>query len=257
MTILIVCFAIAGVLLVFWALTSKDDSTPLEGIDQLQGTNIGRGKIRAGVELGRSEVRTKLAAQKAAEAAALSKLAKEKTNAEGLFIEVAYELMTKQERLDMAMQKERESFYYDLEKLKSDLLILAKASEVGLSPENYQKLIMEERLLMLKFKAEQMSRENDLKFKLAEHQGFKDIDYQLHEKQKRLATQFAEMNLMTPYHEMDVMNKKLSDAYKELERISQMPEGLARNLELKRIQGSIEFMEKDIREREQRIRKPV
>lgn len=238
---------------------SQDNLTPEQRVQQLQDTKYSTSQSRFASERERkaAEARTKNAEQLSKEAQAVTQFTANQAAAEALFIEKQHELQNMHERLEMAVQMERETFNFEIEKMKNELLILSQASQIGLSSENYQRLVVEERLLLLKIKAEQMTRENELKLKLDEHKGYKEIDHEIFEKQKRLAADFANMNLMTPYHEMDVMNKKLKDAYIELEKLGQLPAGTARDLEMKRVRGSIEFMEKDIREREQRIRKPV
>lgn len=238
---------------------STDNLTPEQRVQQLQDTKYSTSQSRFASERERkaAEARTKNAEQLSKEAQAVTQFTANQGAAEALFIKTQHDLQNMHERLEMVVQMERETFNYELEKMKNELLILAKASQIGLSSENYQRLVVEERLLLLRIQAEQMTRENELKLKLDEHKGYKEIDQEQFEKQKRLEVEFANMNIMLPYHEMDVMNKKLRDAYVELERIEQLPASTSRDLEMKRVKGSIEFMEKDIREREQQLREAL
>jgi hypothetical protein len=248
---LIFCAIGAAVCLILWALSpSKDNRSRLDQMRDAQShfnPDLGLAGIKYRGK--RADDLSEFAGKLAHEGGAIVGLMESEGQAEAVYQRIKHDLAHMTQRLDMAFQLEQEKFDHEVAKLKNELLVLAKASEQGLTPEGLEKLIIEERLLMLKILAEQRARENEVKLELDKAKGFKELDAWANEVEANLDKKMAELKEMWPQHELDVIHKKLSDAYKQRGAIKQLPSALVRDEELNRMNGYIESLEGELERR--------
>lgn len=250
----ILIIATAGTAYYLWYGGWGDEHNPKTPQDRIQRLNETKyspdmDRWSARQETSASEARTALATQLNQETSAVSTQIDIQAEAERKFIALNHEVRNIHEKLDMALDLQREQHAVELKKLQAEMMRVIQAAQTGLSPEGYEKLVIEEK----KIELEILRQQRGIQLDLDKQRGFKQIELEAEHGLAELDSKMLDLKNLMPYHEYEVINNKLKAAFYELEAVKAMEPGELKDKELKRVQGIIQTFKKDISERKKRL----
>jgi hypothetical protein len=123
------------------------------------------------------------------------------------------------------------------------------ASQLGVDPGTMRELVLEKARMETQLAVKQ----REVELELEKARQLKQIDFDHERQMAQLDAQMAEMKLLLPYYELNVLNTQLAGLHKQLEMAEQLPDGEYKVREMKRIEDQMKAWSKDIRVRQKRL----